>query len=152
MLTKKVKYALKAVLYLAKRYDDEHLIAVNDISREEYIPYKFLEKILLQLKRKGILISKIGRLGGYQLSRPPAEIMVGEIIRHIDGTIAPVSCVSKTAYENCFDCENERTCEIRRTMQMVRDAMAKVLDGTSLADAISMDSKVASTLRYAFAQ
>lgn len=150
MLSKKVKYALKAVLYMARKYDDG-LIIVSEISKGEYIPYKFLEKILTQLKRRGVLISKIGRDGGYQLSRPPDQIMLGEIIRIIEGKIAPISCVSKAAYEKCYDCEDEKTCEIRRTMLLVRDAMVKILDGTSLKDAISSNPSASKHLSFAIA-
>jgi len=139
MLSKKVKYALKAVLYMARNHD-QGLIVVSDISKAEYIPYKFLEKILAQLKRRGIVTSKIGRQGGYKLSRSPEDISLGEVIRIIEGRIAPISCVSRAAYEKCYDCEDEKTCEIRRTMQLVRDAMVKILDGTSLNDAISKNA------------
>ena len=150
MLSKKVKYALKAVLYMARNYDDRRII-VTEISKAEYIPYKFLEKILAQLKRKGILTSKIGRQGGYKLSRPPDQITIGEVIRIIEGKIAPIACVSKAAYVKCYDCENEKTCEIRRTMQLVRDAMVKILDNTSLKDAITVGSPSIRHLTYSMA-
>ena len=140
MLSKKVKYALKAVLYMARHYDERRII-VSEISSQEYIPHKFLEKILLDLKRKGILESKIGRQGGYSLSRSPDRITVGEIVRLLEGKIAPIPCVSQVAYEHCFDCEDERTCEIRQVMQLVRNAMVKILDNTSLLDALRPNSK-----------
>ena len=85
------------------------------------------------------------------MSRPPEQISIGEIIRIIEGRIAPLPCVSTVAYEKCFDCEDEKKCEIRRTMQFVRDAMVKILDGTSLKDAISMNADVARQLMYAMA-
>ena len=143
MHSKKVKYALKAVLYMARHYDEQRIVIVSEISSAEYIPHKFLEKILLQLKLEGILVSKVGRQGGYRLSRSPDKIMVGEIVRLLEGTVAPIPCVSKAAYERCFDCEDEKTCEIRRVMQLVRDAMVKILDHTSLLDALQPNSHAA---------
>jgi len=140
MVSKKVKYALKAVLYMARHYEDRRII-VSEISNSEYIPHKFLEKILLQLKDRGILESKIGREGGYRLSRSPDKITVGEIVRILEGKIAPIPCVSKAAYEKCFDCEDEKTCEIRRVMKLVRDAMVSILDHTSLSDAMHSESQ-----------
>ena len=139
MLSKKVKYGLKAVLYMARHYDDRRII-VSEISSGEYIPHKFLEKIFLELKQKGLLESKIGRHGGYTLSRAPDQITIGEVVRLLEGKIAPIPCVSQVAYEHCFDCEDERTCEIRRVMQHVRDAMVKILDHTSLLDALQQNS------------
>ncbi|HYV90347.1 MAG TPA: Rrf2 family transcriptional regulator [Chitinophagales bacterium] len=151
MLSKKVKYALKAVLYMARHYDEQRIVIISEISNAEYIPHKFLEKILLQLKLKGILESKVGRQGGYRLSRAPDKITVGEIVRLLEGKVAPIPCVSKFAYERCFDCEDEKTCEIRRVMQHVRDAMVKILDHTSLRDALSSNSKTAISLSHAIA-
>ena len=140
MLSKKVKYALKAVLYMARHYDERRII-VSEISNKEYIPYKFLEKILLELKSRGILESKIGRDGGYRLTRSPDKIMMGEIVRLMEGKIAPIPCASSAAYERCFDCEDEKKCEIRRIMKLVRDAMVKILDHTSLVDALHTESR-----------
>lgn len=148
MLSKKVKYGLKAVLYMARHYDERRII-VSEISSKEYIPHKFLEKILLDLKQKGILESKIGRQGGYSLSRSPDLITVGEIVRLLEGKIAPIPCVSRVAYEHCFDCEDESTCEIRQVMQLVRDAMVKMLDHTSLLDALRPNSKASVPLSQA---
>ena len=150
MLSKKVKYALKAVMYMARHYDDRRII-VSEISREEYIPHKFLEKILLQLKQKGILVSKIGRQGGYRLSRSPDKITIGEIVRLLEGKVAPIPCVSRAAYERCFDCEDEKTCEIRRVMQLVRDAMVNILDNTSLLDAMHPGSAAFMRVSHAIA-
>jgi len=151
MLSKKVKYALKAVLYMARHHDEHRIIIVSEISNSEYIPHKFLEKILLQLKQKGILESKVGRQGGYRLKRSPDKIMVGEIVRLLEGKVAPIPCVSKASYERCFDCEDEKTCEIRRVMQLVREAMVKILDHTSLSDAVHRNSHEAIRLTHAIA-
>ena len=151
MLSKKVKYALKAAMYMARRYDTNRVVIVSEISNAEYIPHRFLEKILLQLKQKGVLESKIGRQGGYRLKRAPEKIMVGEIIRVVEGMVAPLPCVSKVAYERCFDCEDEKTCEIRRVMQLVRDVMVKILDRTSLKDALQPNSRISISIAHAIA-
>jgi Rrf2 family protein len=98
------------------------------------VPRKFLELILLELKNHGLLQSKKGKGGGYALARPPETINVGEIVRLIDGPIAPLPCVSKTAYMRCEECRDERTCGIRLVMKNVRDATASILDATSIAD------------------
>ena len=151
MLSKKVKYALKAVLYMARHYDDQPIVIVSEISGAEYIPHKFLEKILLQLKLEGILESKVGRQGGYRLSRSPDKITIGEIVRLLEGKVAPIPCVSQAAYERCFDCDDEKTCEIRRVMQLVRDSMVKILDHTSLRDALRPHSPASIQVAHAVA-
>jgi len=151
MLSKKVKYALKAVLYMARHYEEDRIVIVSEISNAEYIPNKFLEKILSQLKQKGVLESKIGRQGGYRLRRSPDKITVGEIVRLLEGKVAPIPCVSKAAYERCFDCEDEKTCEIRRVMQLVREAMVKILDHTTLFDAVHPGSHAAERVVHAIA-
>ncbi|MCY7408856.1 MAG: Rrf2 family transcriptional regulator [Chitinophagales bacterium] len=150
MLSKKVKYALKAVLYMARHYNEGRIV-VSEISKREYIPHKFLEKILFQLKSEGLLESKIGRHGGYRLSRPPQKIMIGEILRLLEGKIAPIPCVSIAAYEKCFDCEDEKSCDIRRVMKLVRDAMVKILDHTSLFDAIQSKTTASVNIAHAIA-
>src|SRR5262245_33061267 len=118
MLSKKAKYGLKASLCLARSYYTGAIV-ISQLSKQEYIPRKFLEKILLQLKKSNILQSQMGRSGGYRLSRPPSEIYLGDIVRILDGPIGPLPCVSSYAYQACFDCKDERTCEIRRVMKMV---------------------------------
>ncbi|MBC8047519.1 MAG: Rrf2 family transcriptional regulator [Fimbriimonadaceae bacterium] len=134
MLSKKAKYGLKAVFYLARNYDDG-LVLIATLAEEENIPRKFLELILLELKKNGLLHSKMGKGGGYELSKPPNKITVGQVVRILDGPLAPLGCVSKTAYKKCEECVSERSCEIRRIMQQVRDATAKILDTTSLEEA-----------------
>lgn len=135
MLSKKSKYALRALLALAqKRKEGPVLIA--DLAREEKIPKKFLELILLELKNKGILQSKKGKGGGYFLDKKPDEVHLGEVIRALDGSLAPLSCVSQMAHRKCDECENEFTCGLRSVMQEVRDSTAKILDGTTLTDLI----------------
>lgn len=139
MISKKTKYGLKALLYLARQYDKGPIL-IADLAREERIPKKFLEAILLALKNSGILQSKKGKGGGYYLGKPPKQITFGQAIRVMEGPLAPVPCVSETAYAKCEECGSEETCGIRLVMKDLREAMTKVLDGTSLADALeSMD-------------
>lgn len=133
MLSKKSKYALRALLALARRRDQEPVL-IAGLAEREGIPKKFLELILLELKNKGILQSKKGKGGGYALARMPEGISVGEVIRALDGPLAPVPCVSHLAYRKCEECEDEATCGIRSLMHDVRDATANILDKESLAD------------------
>ncbi len=143
MLSKKAKYGLKAVLYLAKNHSKEDgNINIAELSQKEYIPRKFLEKILLELKRSNILQSRMGRNGGYFLSRHPDKISMGEIVRILDGPLGPLPCVSERAYQPCYDCKDERTCEIRKVMKMVRDATVSILDKTSLEDALHQNFRL----------
>ena len=132
MLSKKAKYAIKALLALADRDDDEPM-RIADLARKEQIPPKFLELILLGLRNNGILQSRKGKGGGYRLARDPADIYLGQIVRMFDGPLAPVPCASQTAYVRCADCLNEAECGVRLAMKEVRDATARILDGTSLA-------------------
>ena len=135
LISKKTKYGLKALLYLARQYEQGPVL-IADIARDEAIPKKFLELILLTLKNSGILQSKKGKGGGYYLGRSPKTITFGQAIRIMEGPLAPVPCVSETAYAKCDECGNESTCGIRVVMKDVRDAMAKILDGTTLADVL----------------
>jgi Rrf2 family protein len=132
MLSKRAKYAIKALLALAEHGRDEPM-RIADLAREEHIPPKFLELILLVLKNHGILQSRKGKGGGYLLGRDPKDIYLGQIVRMFDGPLAPVPCASETAYVPCADCPNEAVCGVHLAMRAVRDATAKVLDGTSLA-------------------
>ena len=109
------------------------IMQINDISELEKIPVKFLEQILLTLKNSGLLQSKRGINGGYYLARPAGEIMLGQIVRVLDGPLAPIRCVSQMAYEPC-GCPDEKSCGLRMVMGDVRNAIAGVLDNTSLAD------------------
>ncbi|WP_187261268.1 RrF2 family transcriptional regulator [Pontibacter beigongshangensis] len=133
MLSKKAKYALKALLYLT-RQQNAGLVIISDIAEKERIPRKFLEAILVDLKTNGILHSVRGKKGGYSLAKDPAEISVGNIIRMIDGPLAPIPCVSHQYYRKCDECMDEATCEIRIVMKKVRDATAAILDTTFLSD------------------
>lgn len=133
MLSYKAKYALRAVLALARAPDDDPVL-IASIAEQENIPRKFLELILLELKRRGLIVSRRGRSGGYTLGKPAEDITFGEIVRLIDGPLAPVPCVSKTQYRPCDDCPDEKSCAIRRVMARVRDATSEILDNTTIAD------------------
>jgi Rrf2 family protein len=134
MLSKKAKYGLKAMFYLGKQYGKGPVL-ISNLAADEHIPKKFLELILLELKKGGLLYSKMGKGGGYSLSKSPEEVTIGQIVRILDGPLAPIPCVSKTAYRKCDECENEKTCEIRKIMMQVREASAAILDHTSLSEA-----------------
>ncbi len=132
MLSKRAKYAIKALLALAE-HGPVGPMRIADLAQREQIPPKFLELILLGLKNQGILQSRKGKGGGYLLARDPADIYLGQLVRMFDGPLAPVPCASQTAYVPCVDCPNESVCGVHLAMKEVRDATAKVLDGTSLA-------------------
>jgi Rrf2 family protein len=140
MLSMKAKYGLRALAALAKEHGNGPIL-ISDIASTESIPHKFLELILLDLKRKGILQSKRGKGGGYALSRPPSRISVGEVIRALDGPLALLPCVSQTAYQRCDECVDEVTCGLRHVMKEVRDATATILDGTTLEDLLTRGTR-----------
>lgn len=135
MISKKTKYGLKALIYLA-RHAERGPVLIADLARDENIPKKFLEAILVILKNTGLLSSKKGKGGGYSLGKTPRNITVGQAVRALEGPLAPVPCVSETAYATCTECHDEATCGIRLVMKDVRDAMAHILDGTTLADVL----------------
>ncbi|PWC44953.1 Rrf2 family transcriptional regulator [Azospirillum sp. TSO22-1] len=135
MLSQKAKYAMRALIMLAERSDDD-LVLIGDIAERENIPRKFLEAILVELRNHGLLFAKRGKGGGYRLARPASQISFGEVIRIIDGHLAPIPCASKNAFKPCADCEDPATCSTRWLMIQVRDATADVLDNRSLADAL----------------
>jgi len=136
MLSKKTKYALRALLLLAREHGSGPIL-ISSLAQRESIPKKFLESILLDLKHQGILQSKKGRGGGYHLARAPKVIYLGQVIRTLDGPLAPLPCASQTAYVKCEECTDEATCGIRIVMRQVRDATARILDGTNLADVLT---------------
>jgi Rrf2 family protein len=131
----KAKYGLRALTALARQYGGGPVL-IADLASQEAIPRKFLEVILLDLKKKGILESKKGKGGGYNLSKSPANVTIGELIRALDGPLALLPCVSQLAYRRCDECIDEATCAIRGVMKEVRDATAEILDGTSLEDMV----------------
>ena len=132
MLSMKAKYAIRALTVLAK--SKQAMVQSKVIAKEAGVPIKFLENILQELKRNHLVESKRGVFGGYYLAKPAKEISVAELMRIIDGPLAPVRCASLSAYQKCDDCKDERACSIRKTMKKVRDAMAEVLDNTSILD------------------
>jgi Rrf2 family protein len=131
VLTKKGKYGLKAMVHLAGS-DPGHPVPVLEISERQNIPKKFLDGILCELRNSGFVNSKMGKGGGYLLARPAREIMVGDIVRTIDGPLAPVPCASKTRYRRCDDCLDEDVCAVRKVMQNAQRALSEVLDNCSL--------------------
>ena len=140
-ISKRTQYGLKAIVALAQRYR-EGPVMISTLAAEESIPIKFLEAILLDLKNNGLLESKTGRKGGYRLSRSPAMVTVGELVRVLEGPLAPLPCASETAYRPCEDCRDIQLCGTRIIMRSVRDAISNVLDRTSLADLLAqMDRK-----------
>ncbi|ADI14219.1 RrF2 family transcriptional regulator [Truepera radiovictrix] len=140
-LTQKAKYALKALVFLAKAYGKGPVLIAN-IAESEGISQKFLELILLELKNHGILQSKKGRGGGYWLNRPPEEIYLGHVIRIFEGALAPLPCASKRYYSRCEECADEATCEVRAVMLEVKKATLGVLDTTSLKDTLAYGQPV----------
>lgn len=142
MLQKKTKYAIKALLPLAKRYNDHKPMRISEIAETEGIPRKFLEAILLELRHHGIVGSKMGAAGGYYLLKHPEEIMLSNLIRLTGGPIALLPCVSLNFYEPCGECANEETCGLRSVILEVREASIKILSKTSLADILWRESKL----------
>jgi Rrf2 family protein len=135
MLSQKAKYAIKALLVLAKAQDKNLLVQARDISGGENIPKKFLDLIFFELRRHGLVQATRGRVGGYALAKPAADISIAAIVRAVDGPLAPLPCASVRFYRRCNDCKDEKTCAVRRLMREVRDAASAILDNTSLAEA-----------------
>ncbi len=132
-LSKRGEYGLRAMADLAAQTPLGGVVPLKEIAQREQIPAKFLEQILLALKNAGLLGSKMGIGGGYHLAKPADQITLGQIVRVLDGPLAPIRCVSKMAYEPCA-CPDEATCGLRLVMLDVRNAIADILDGTTLAD------------------
>lgn len=137
MISQKAKYALKALIALARAGAGETL-HIADIARAQDIPQKFLERILLDLRNRGYVASRRGAQGGYALLKPASQIMYGEVLRLIDGPIAPLPCLSITAYRRCEDCVSEEACEIRRVFLRVAEKTREVLDRTSIENSLSL--------------
>jgi len=135
MLSMKAKYALKALIHMAQQ--DSHALRSRQIGEAENIPQKFLDNILQELRQNGFVEAKRGIFGGYRLARPASEIFLGDVIRVIDGPLAPIRCASLKAYQKCDDCADEATCHLRRLMLDVRNAMSAILDGRCLADLVA---------------
>jgi Rrf2 family protein len=130
-LSKKAKYGLRALYALTRRYG-EGPVLISTLAKQELIPQKFLEAILLELRNRGVVASKKGKGGGYALSMPPNRVTIGSVVRMIDGPLAPLPCASETAFRKCDECVDVETCETRLVMKQVRDATAAILDSTTL--------------------
>ncbi len=133
MLSKKTKYGVKALAYIARKKDRKPVQA-SEISENENISQKFLESIMLELRKSGFLGSKKGKGGGYYLIKEPGEIRMTAVIRVLEGPIAMVPCVSLNYYEKCDDCPDENTCSVHKLMIQVRDASLQVLGENTLED------------------
>lgn len=135
MLSRKTKYGLKALTFLARR-ENRSPVQIAEIARHEQISQKFLESILLSLRKNGYLGSRKGKGGGYYLIKDPAEIPMTGVMRVLEGPIAMVPCVSLNFYEPCADCPDEATCSVHRLMLQVRDSALEVYRNITLADII----------------
>src|SRR5580658_6495977 len=137
-LSKKGEYALRSLINLGIAAEmDRKLVQVSELAESEQLPVKFLEQILHVLKDAGIVASQRGKFGGYRLARPARKIFIGEVVRLIDGPLAPIGCVSQTAYEPCT-CPDEAHCGLRMLMVDVRNAIADILDRYTLADVVEI--------------
>lgn len=145
MLSKKTKYAIKALVILGKNADKPPM-QIQKIAEEENIPKKFLEQILLDLRNAGYLYSKKGAGGGYSLNKDPKEIFLVHIMRLTGGPIAMVPCASLNFFHKCEECQQETTCGIRDTFIKVRDATLKILTETSIADIIATEEHLVMNL------
>jgi Rrf2 family protein len=126
------EYALRALIVLGQNYSDE-VVRIQTISKAQNIPKRFLEQILNDLKTARVVQSKRGMAGGYRLAQPPEKIKLSVVIRHVEGALAPISCVSECFYDKCT-CPDEATCGIRSVMKEVREAIVRILENTTVAD------------------
>jgi Rrf2 family protein len=140
MLSKKCKYAIHALVHMAK--DPEEKFLIKDISEACNIPKKFLEAILLDLKRAGILGSKQGKGGGYSLRMDPADVNLADVVRQFDGAIAAVPCATFKFYESCDECEDEETCTVRHAFLAVRNQTVEMLKSETLDVLVKRESKL----------
>jgi Rrf2 family protein len=131
-LSKRTQYSLRALYALARSYGRGPVL-ISQLAEEEAIPKKFLEQILLSLKSSGLVESKKGKGGGYALVRPPEKVTVASVIRLMEGPLAPLPCASETRFRKCDECVDIETCGTRIVMREVRDAIAEILDSTTLA-------------------
>jgi len=131
-LSKKTQYSLRALYALTRKFGQGPVL-IAKLSQEEKIPQQFLEQILLNLKQHGLVESKKGKGGGYNLAKDPSTVTLGSVIRSMEGPLAPLPCASETAYRKCDECVDDRFCETKIIMRQVRDATAGILDNTTLA-------------------
>lgn len=142
MISKKTKYALNALVYLANHCDNPEPIQISRIAESENIPRKFLEAILLDLKNAGMLSSRKGKTGGYYLHKSPDEINIADVMRLFDGPIALLPCVTHTYYERCEECKDEATCGIRSVFLDVRNETVNILKKATLTDVMKRSEKL----------
>ena len=147
MLSKKSKYAIKALVCIAKNFGENVPMKISKISEMEKIPRKFLESILVELRNSGYVHSKMGAHGGYYLAKHPDGIFLTQIIRLSGGPLALLPCVSLNFYESCEECENESTCGLRQVALEVRDATIHILSKTSLSDLIEREETLKKSLQ-----
>jgi Rrf2 family protein len=145
MISRQAKYALRALIALARLKPSESA-QTSDIAKQQKIPKKFLEQILLRLKNQGIVQSRRGNRGGYALLKPASEITFAQVLRTIDGPIAPLPCLSIIAYARCEDCKDEKTCEIRQVFSRVIEPTRAILEQTSIADAVQQNGGILAEL------
>lgn len=141
MISKKAKYAINALVHLAKR-KEEGPILISDIASTENIPQKFLEAILLDLKKAGILASKKGKGGGYYLLKSTKEVSMADVIRLFDGAIALLPCVAHKYYERCEECKDEETCGIRDVFSDVRNKTVQLLKKATLDEIVKRENRL----------
>jgi Rrf2 family protein len=141
MLSQKARYALRALLHLVE-HGGSRTIQVGEMAEMQHIPRKYLEFIMVDLKKAGLVTSRRGPGGGYVLAKSPVDISFVEVIRAIDGPIALVPCASENFYQRCDDCHDEATCAIRRVLLQVRSSAVAILENTSLADAAGAELAV----------
>jgi len=146
MISKKTIYAFKALIHLAGTPTGKPVL-IADLAKAENIPKKFLEFILLSLRKGGLLLSRIGKGGGYTLAMSSNRIKLGAVVRILEGDIAPVQCLSTTNYARCEECQDEATCGIRLTMADVNVALVDVLDNLTLADMIERSEAAHNRIR-----
>lgn len=146
MLAQKTRYALRSLLFLVEEGDDAP-VQLARIAETQQIPPKYLELIMLDLKKAGLVTSIRGPKGGYTLARDPASISFGEIVRIMEGPIALVPCASVNFYARCGDCHDEATCAIRRAFAIVRDQSSDILEGISLTEAAGWERQPAAAKR-----
>ena len=139
MLSNKTKYAIKALVALARQGKP---MIISAIAEQERIPKKFLETILLELKKQGILASKIGIGGGYYLLKKPSEVALTQVLRAVGGPIALLPCVSLNFYERCDDCVDEASCSLRDVLLEVRDVTLKIFVNTTIQDMVDREKKL----------
>jgi len=142
MISQRARYAFKAIAALARAQPGEGM-QIRQLCEQERLPRKFLEQILQALKAAGYVVSRRGRDGGYELLKPPDMIFVGPLLRAIEGPIAPLSCLSRTAYRRCDDCRDEKSCELRLAFSTAYSAYLSSLEATSVADILAASDRIA---------